>query len=289
MGRGRQVRVARAHGAGRPAEVARVVGAGLAGSLVTGLALAALLYTAAPTAFTALGASDAVLGPGTSYLRIVAWSVPAAAITVTLQAACAGVGATRITLYTALTVNAVNLPLGAALIFGAGWGIEGAAVATTAAVTGAVLMGAYGHRRLPRDDGEAPGTREISCDLWRLGWPEMTTLGVGYINEVLLAGFAARIGTADLAAYRLVDTLTLVLFIVLSSVSTALTVLAGQELGAGRQDRAIAWHRASRQHLLLLLAVCGALALALAHPAYGLASADDGVTASAWAAPRGPC
>ncbi|MFG2754971.1 MATE family efflux transporter [Streptomyces wuyuanensis] len=47
-------------------------------------------------------------------------------------------------------------------------------------------------------------------------------------------------GAPDLAAYRIVDNLTLIVFTCLASASTAVTILAGQELGAGRDARAAA-------------------------------------------------
>ncbi|MFI1279435.1 MATE family efflux transporter [Streptomyces sp. NPDC020858] len=62
--------------------------------------------TAGPV-LSLLGAPDDLIGPGAASLRAMAFAVPFAAVSFTLQGACAGIGATRVSMYTAL-----NLPLG---------------------------------------------------------------------------------------------------------------------------------------------------------------------------------
>ncbi|WP_190344759.1 MATE family efflux transporter [Streptomyces venezuelae] len=284
-----QVRVARCHGAGRSGEVGRVVRTGLITSVAAGAALGSVLYAAAPYALRALGAAGEVLGPGTGYLRILALAVPFAAVSFTLQAACAGTGATRAAMYTALLVNLVNLPLGLLFIFRAGLGVTGAAFSTlaaTAAGTGFLLV--YCRSRLPRAAGDsaeaAEATRAEAGRLWRIGWPEMTTLGIGYVNEALMAGFAARMSTHDLAAYRIVDNLTLVVFTFLGSASTAITILAGQELGRGDTRGARSWHPTGLRLLLLMLALPSASALALGPVLLDRITSDPVVAERAWGA-----
>ncbi|MFE0425917.1 MATE family efflux transporter, partial [Streptomyces sp. NPDC058953] len=284
-----QVRVAQCHGAGRPDEVARVARAGTVTAVAAGAVVGAVLFVAATPVLTLLGAEDDLIGPGTAYLRVLAFAVPVAAVSFTLQAACAGIGATRVSMYTALLANAVNLPLGLLLIFGTGLGVTGAALATlaaTAAGTGYLL--AYSRPRLLRRPADTGGTggdsREITRGLWRIGWPEMSTLGVGYLNEAALAGFAARMGTHDLAAYRIVDNLLLVVFTVLASGASAVTVLAGQELGRGDPVRARAWGRAGTRLTLLVFALPAVAVLAVGGPLISAVTDDPAVAELAWEA-----
>ncbi|MFJ2595185.1 MATE family efflux transporter [Streptomyces erythrochromogenes] len=280
-----QVRVAQCHGAGRPEDVGRVVRTGLVTSVAAGAVIGALLYAAAPLALTALGAADDVLGPGTVYLRVLAFAVPPAAVSFTLQAACAGIGATRAAMYTALLVNVVNLPLGLLLIFRAGLGVTGAALSTLAAtVAGTGYLLVYSRTHLPPVAKDSGTVRAETGKLWRIGWPEMSTLGIGYVNEALLAGFAARISVHDLAAYRIVDNLTLVAFTFLGSASTAITILAGQELGRGNRQGARAWHQTGMRLLLLMLAVPSAAALVLGPVLLGWITSDTVVAEHAWGA-----
>ncbi|GII89276.1 MATE family efflux transporter [Sphaerisporangium siamense] len=283
-----QVRVSRAHGAGRPGEVAQIVRAGLATSVMAGVAVGAVLFVTAGPVLALLGASGELIGPGVAYLRVLALAVPFAAASFTLLAACSGIGVTRASLYNAVLVNVVNVPLGVLLIFNAGLGLTGAALATfaaTAAGTGFLLI--YSRARLPRAAaGETPEggqARGVIAGLWAIGWPEMGAMGVGYVNEALLAGFAARIGTLDLAAYRIVDNLLLLVFTMLSSAATAITILAGQALGRGDHAHAEAWRRTGAQLLLIMLAVPSAVILVLGRPLLSLIT-GDAVAALAWAA-----
>ncbi|MFJ3921821.1 MATE family efflux transporter [Streptomyces sp. NPDC090022] len=280
-----QVQAARFHGAQRPGAVGLTVRVGLAGAVGAALVVGALLYVGAAPVLSVLGASDALVGPGAAYLRVMAFALPFAAISFTLQGACAGIGATRVTMYTALLVNAVNLPLGLLLIFRAELGVSGAALASLAATAaGTCYLLLHCRNRLPAYEKDADTAHSLAGRLWRIGWPEMGMSGIGYLNEALLAGFAARMGTQDLAAYRIVDNLVLVVFTCLASVSSALMILAGQELGAGRREHVAAWLRTGLRMLLLTLAVPAVLAIGFGRPLMALVTEDPGVTDKAWAA-----
>ncbi|MFG2972293.1 MATE family efflux transporter [Streptomyces sp. NPDC048331] len=280
-----QIQVARHHGEGSQDDIARTVRVGLIVAAVAGMVVGALLHAAAVPVLSLLGGSGELVGPGAAYLRVLAFAVPFAAISFTVQGACAGIGATRISMYTALLVNLVNLSLGLVLIFRAGLGVAGAALATlTATVAGTGFLLLYGRRRLPSRATDMASARDSARRLWRIGWPEMTTSGIGYFNEALLAAFAAHMSTRELAAYRIVDNLVLVTFTCLASAATALTVLAGQELGRGSAERAHTWHRTGLVLLALMLAVPSALALGLGQPLLSLVTDDPAVARQAWAA-----
>ncbi|MEU8205836.1 MATE family efflux transporter [Streptosporangium sp. NPDC049046] len=275
-----QIKVAQAHGAGDAGAVVQVVRVGLATSALAGLAIGAVLYAVAEPVLALLGAPAELIGPGGAYLRILAFAVPFAAASFTLQSACSGVGVTRAAMYNALVVNAVNLPLGLLLIFNAGLGIEGAAFATLAATAAgtAVLLG-YARARLPQVPGDG---RPVVRTLWTLGWPEMSAMGVGYLNEALIVGFAARMGTPELAAYRITDNLLLVVFTVMASVSSAIAILVGHEAGAGHRAAAERWRSVGIRLLLIVYAVPSALVLLGGTALLGLFTASAEVVTLAW-------
>ncbi|GHH69105.1 MATE family efflux transporter [Streptosporangium violaceochromogenes] len=282
-----QVKVARAHGAGTPEAVVQIVRAGLATSACAGLVIGTVLYLVAEPVLTLLGASAEIVEPGTAYLRVLAFAVPAAAASFTLQGACAGVGVTRAAMYNAFLVNLVNLPLGLLLIFSAGLGVSGAAVATlTATLAGVGFLLVYARARLPRasPSGTGGGTGAVVRGLWVIGWPEMSTMGVGYVNEALIAGFAARIGTLELGAYRIVDNLLLIVFTVMSSAAAPITILAGHELGAGDPARAERWRRTGLRLLLIVYVVLAVPALLLGRPLLSLVTEDAAIAELAWRA-----
>ncbi|WP_158578480.1 MATE family efflux transporter [Spongiactinospora rosea] len=278
-----QVLVAREHGAGRPGSVARVVRVGLLTSIVVGAGIGAALYAVAGPTLTLLGAAPELIGPGTGYLRILAPAVPLAAASFVLQSACAGIGVTRASMYHALLVNVVNLPLGVLLIFGAGLGVTGAALATLAATAaGTAFLLTYARSRLPRSGPEP--AEDVTRRLWAIGWPEMSTMGLGYLNEALIAGFAARMSTADLAAYRIVDNLLLVVFTALSAAAAPITIMAGQALGAGDKAAATLWRRKGVVLLFVVFAAPAALALLAGPWLLALVTTNPVVADLAWAA-----
>lgn len=280
-----QVKVARAHGAGAPGEVVQVVRLGLVTSAGAGLAIGAVLYGVAEPVLTALGATAEIVEPGVAYLRVLAFAVPFAAASFTLQGACAGIGITRAAMYHALLVNVVNLPLGLLLIFSFGLGVTGAALATLAAtVAGTAFLLAYSRTRLPSAGASADGSGAVVRGLWVIGWPEMSAMGVGYVNEALIAGFAARIGTSELGAYRIVDNLLLVVFTVMGSVAAPIGILAGHELGAGDPARAERWRRTGQRLLLAVYAVPAVLALSFGRPLLSLVTEDAAIADLAWQA-----
>lgn len=280
-----QVKVAHAHGAGTPAVVAQVARVGLAASAGAGAVIGAVLYAIAGPVLTVLGASAELAGPGTAYLRVLAFAVPFAAASFTLQSVCAGVGVTRAAMYHALLVNVVNLPSGLLLIFSAGLGVTGAAIATLAATAaGAAFLLVYARARVPRVPAGGVGTGAALRGLWAIGWPEMSAMGVGYLNEALLAGFVARMGTFELAAYRIVDNLLLIVFTAMSSAAAPITILAGHELGAADPARAELWRRTGIRLLLIVYAIPAGGMLLLGRPLLALVTENAEIAGLAWRA-----
>lgn len=95
-----QMLTAQRYGAGQHAEVGKVTDVGVALSVVTGAAVGALLFTLTPGVISVLGGEEDLTAPSVTYLRILAFAVPFAAATFTLQGAYAGVGATGVAMYT---------------------------------------------------------------------------------------------------------------------------------------------------------------------------------------------
>jgi Na+-driven multidrug efflux pump len=76
---------------------------------------------------------------------------------------------------------------------------------------------------------------------------------LGYGIEVALVALVARLGAVPVAANRLIDNMMLISFTALTACGTGVTVLAGQRLGAGDTDGAVAY-RAAGLRLSALLA-----------------------------------
>ena len=221
--------VAKAMGRGDHDEARRYVGTALVLAVSLGLVVTAVVLVLAPSLVSAMGATGEVASAAISYLRIRACAAVAVLVVTVGHGAFRGHKDTRTPLMVALGVNAINLVLDPLLIFGLGFGLEGAAWATVVAqVTGAVWFLSLIRRRnmakAPRSLGE--------------GLPVLLTLGrSGALliirSAFLLAAFtmaastATRLGPDRIAAHQLVAQL----FLLSAMVADALEI-AGQALVA---------------------------------------------------------
>lgn len=277
--------VAQRYGAGDRAEVGRVTDVGLALSVLTGAGVGMVVFAVAPLLIGVLGGEADLTGAAVTYLRILAFAVPIAAAISTLQRAFSGVGATRVAMYTALVVNAVDIPLGVVMIFGLGWGVVGAGVSTVVGtVAGLGFMIWHGRRRLPAELGflrwrHVSTLRPLVPRLWPVAWPQSTWLVIGYLNEVILVGFVAALGSVEVAAYRVLFSVIDLIIYVAVACGAGVSILVGQRLGAGAPDEAVTYRRAGLRLAAVLTAVPAIATLLLPGPLFGLLTDDPAVLA----------
>lgn len=259
-----QVIAARRYGERRPAAVGQLLDVSMLVGVGAGLVVLLVLSMAARPLLAAFEVSEAVRSEGVPYLRALAFAAPLAAATAMLRAVYAGVGETKVAMRMTVLVNVINIPLNYVLIFVAGWGLLGAGVGTVIAVTvGCIYMAQFGCRRF-RSRYELFRVahlgqfREVLPRLWSLGWPETVMLFLGYVNNVLVLGIVASLGTAVIAGMQVVTNLQQVLWTIIWALSTGVSILVGQSLG-NRDEHTVAL--TERAGLLLMVAL-PAIALA---------------------------
>lgn len=286
-GLGIKVLVAHRHGSGDSDAVGKVTDVSLALTVGLGVVIAvAVLAVAGPLA-AMLAPSAAVAAGAASYLRITAVSIPAMAASVTLLSAFSGVGRTRAMLLHALLLGGVNLLAGLVLVFGAGLGLRGVAVATVLAVSaGLVFLVVHGRRRM-RDLvpfgrwSMAPGEwRDVTARLWRIGWPEMVLLGVGFLSPVILVGMLSSQGETAVAAFRVLDNVFMLFMAIVTGFHSGTTILSSQCLGAADTERASAVQRAALLLCAGAVMVVAAPLLAAPELVVGAIAPSPGITAA---------
>jgi putative MATE family efflux protein len=227
--------VARALGAGRVEEARRWVGDALLLAVVLGVAVSAVLEVTAPFFVDLMGASGPVSDPAVSYLRIRALATPAVLVVTVGHGAFRGHKDTRTPLKVALGVNLANLVLDPLLIFTAGWGLEGAAVATVIAQ----YLGAVWFLRLIKKQEMAARPRGLRAslpsllDLGRNG--VLLTMRSGFLLAALTvaAAVATRLGPAEIAAHQLVAQVFLLSALLADSFAIAAQALVADTAGRG--------------------------------------------------------
>lgn len=176
----------------------------------------------------------------------------------------------RIVLLTVL-MNAVLDPL---FIFGwdpvPAWGVSGAAVATlctqaVATVIGfSILLG--GKHGLHLKPGDFRPDWAFMKKAFFIGFPssiEQSSRAFGFtIMTALVAGF----GTVTLAAYGIGIRVLMFTIIPAMGLSIATSALVGQNIGAGKMDRAVATNRIGSILSFVVLTIAGALLFAVARP-----------------------
>ena len=254
--------VARLRGSGdlRGAVSAGIDGLWLAAAL--GVGLAAVGWWVTPVLPAAFGADAAVAHEAAAYLRISMSGLPAMLLVFAAAGLLRGLHDTRTPLVVAAVGFAANAALNGALIYGAGWGIEGSAAGTALAqwsMAAAYLWMIFGRARrvgahlLPRLLGVLRGVHSGFWLFLRTASLRAALLLVTYVATVL--------GVNELAASQIAMTLFATSAFALDALAVAAQVLVGDRLGAGDAAaarvvlrRCVAWGIGSGVALGALLA-----------------------------------
>lgn len=237
--------VARALGRGRPEEAARWVGDALLLAVVLGLLVTVAIEVFAPLFVDLMGAGPEIADPAVSYLRIRALATPAVLVVTAGHGAFRGHKDTRTPLRVALGVNVLNFVLDPLLIFGVGWGLEGAAVATVVAQ----YVGAAWFLRLivERNMAARPrGLRESLpslLDLGRNGVLLSIRTGLLLAAFTVAAAVATRLGPEEIAAHQLVAQVFLLSALLADSFAIAAQAMVGETAARGDLEELHALNR----------------------------------------------
>ncbi len=262
--------VAQALGRNDEDRARRWVGDALVLAVVLGLFAMLVVEVLAPWFVELMGAGEEVAGPAVSYLRIRGLATPAVLLVTAGHGAFRGHQDTKTPLLVALAVNLINVVLDPILIFWAGWGIEGAAIATIVAQ----YFGAIWFLRLirARRMADRPGR-------FTEAWPTLLELGrngilVSVRTALLLGGLtfaastATRLGAAEIGAHQLVMQVWLLAAMIADSFAIAGQALIGEAVGgreaneAGRISLHLVLWGVGTGVLLMLCFIAGAPLLA---------------------------
>jgi putative MATE family efflux protein len=233
---GTTARAARRAGAGdRPGAVAEGVQATW---LALGLGLAVLLvlqFLAGPLTRLLAGGPGAVAEAGEQWLRVASLGAPLLLVSLAGNGWLRGVQDLRRPVRYVLTGSVLSLLLCPLLVYPAGLGLVGSAIAN---VAGQALTAALFLRALVR---EGTGWRPIpSAVLGQLviGRDLLLRAAVLQLSFLVAAGVAARAGTAQLGAHQIALQLFFFLALVLDAYAIAAQTLVGHALGGGRPAEA---------------------------------------------------
>jgi len=182
-----------------------------------------------------------LLNTSSAYLKIVLTGTLFTFLNVCYTAVKQAEGDTLKPLYMNLTSLLCNVILNPIFIFKMGLGIQGAAIAT---VISKFLLSCYGMydifylgSGLKIDMSYIRINKSQFKTILILGLPAIITKCTTPSGHVVINSYAVKYGTHVLAAFGLGNKINSIFFSLSTSLSTAMTTIAGQNLGAGNIDR----------------------------------------------------
>jgi multidrug resistance protein, MATE family len=232
--RGAKTLVSQAVGAGRKSEVGAHLGAAMTAALAIG-ALTVGLGQILALLLEQVASTPASQHAARTYLSIRILGAPLVLLYVALREVRYGQGDARSPMWASIIANATNIALAATFIYVLGWGVAGVAWATVIAhaVEAGVLAlvqhlsAGWGIRRM---------RREHLAALLRMGLPTgvQFTLEIGSFQ--LMSWMIASFGDLQMAAHQIGLQVLHFSFLPAFAVGEGASVLAGQAVGAKRDD-----------------------------------------------------
>ncbi|MDD3896479.1 MAG: MATE family efflux transporter [Candidatus Peribacteraceae bacterium] len=275
--------VAQNKGKGDTAQVNHVATQTIIMVAIIALPLALLGYGVSEPILRLMGAPPDVLPSATSYMRISFIGLPMMFGFFVFQSLMQGVGSAKLPMYIVLSTVILNFLLDPLFIMGYGpvpaYGVTGAAIATVGTQTVAtvigllfLLSGRYGiHFQWHDFTPDFP----LLWQMVRLGFPASVEQSMRALGMAVMVFLVASFGTVVMASYGIGGRIFSFVIIPAMGFSMATSALVGQNIGAGKRERAVQTARMSATISFLLLSVLGIAFFLFARPSIAFFIPDD--------------
>jgi putative MATE family efflux protein len=288
LGMGTTAMVARRVGEKDVASAGAVASQAILAALGTSILLGSVGFFTGPFALGLVGASDQVVALGSMYSRVLLGGCGTVVFLFVINAIFRGAGDAVVAMRVLWLANIINLILDPCLIFGLGpfpqLGVTGAAVATTIGRGAGVLYQLWilssGRSRIRLPLSQVDLQPAIMKRLLRVSLGGIGQILIATCSWVALVRIIARFGSTAVAGYTIA--IRIVIFSILPAwgMANAAATLVGQNLGAGKPDRAerSAWLTGS--YNMIFLGFVAAIFLLFGGTIVGVFTEDSAVFAT---------
>lgn len=281
--------VARRIGENEPRKAAQAAGQILMLGLTIAAGMGIVLAWFATDILRLMGADEAVVTLGTNYARLMLGGNVTVFLIFLINAIFRGAGDAVLAMRTLWLANALNIILDPCFIFGWGpfpeLGVTGAAVATNLGRGIGViyqlwhLTGKPGRVRVHWADLKPQAGMMLT--ILKTSGNGIAQLLITTTSWVVLFKLLAPFGSHVLAGYTIAIRLVMFALMPAWGLSNAGATLVGQNLGAGKPDRAEAAVRLAARYNVLFLGLIGLAFIGFAQPLVGIFTTDPAVAAQA--------
>jgi len=229
--------------------------------------LATAGYFLSPFVLGLMGAEASVLASAISYLKISFIGIIFVFTYMVFQLLMRGVGDVKTPMYIVFATVLLNLIFDPLFIFGYGFipafGVSGAAIATIgtqglAALAGIILL-MTGKHQIQLHLYDLKPDWILIKKMFKLGFPASIEQSTRALGITIMTFLVASFGMLNLAAFGIGSRILMLVIIPARGLSMATSTLVGQNVGAGKMDRAEKTAKLSMLVGFLVLTVLGVL------------------------------
>jgi putative MATE family efflux protein len=233
-----------------------------------------ITFLAAPGFFLRLifgSVSASVLANAQTYLILTSLSFPFLAVYNACAALFRSMGNSRVSLMASILMNVINIGGNAVLIYGFGWGAEGAGTATlvsraAAAVLMLVLIKNPANVIHLRKIWKVRFERSMVGSILSVGVPNGFENGMFNFGKIIVQSLIASLGTSAIAANAILNSMSGFTIVPGMGMGLALVTVVGQCVGAKDYEQAKAYVRKMMLYTYVFLAMMNVPVLLFARP-----------------------
>lgn len=237
-----------------------------------------------------------VMAAAETYFIISAISYPFLGLYNAGAALFRSVGNSRVSMYTSLVMNLINITGNAILIFGFGQGVFGAAVATLIGrvVAAIVILSLLGRKKKDTDTEDEDEVnplrltwsdlrpqRDVIARILKIGVPSGVENGMFQVGKLLVSSLTATFGTAAIAANAVASNVAGFANIPGNAMGLAMVTVIGRCIGAGEKEQAKRYSKKLLRLAYLGIWFANVMMVLFVHPIVSLFSLSAEATAIA--------